>query len=108
SDDADRGGLFLGRAPVASVATQPGSSPQAARRRARRPRRASRMSTLVVSERWLDEWLRENWDADPSMIEHTYGLGIISTRQYLDATRDQFQADLDRLIIDSVAETLTI
>lgn len=70
------------------------------------------MSTLaaapVVSDHWEDRWLRANWDATPETIEYAFGLGIITLRQYLDATEDAWRAELDRKIVAGVAETLTI
>lgn len=61
-----------------------------------------------VSEHWEDAWLRANWDATPETIEHAFGLGHISLRQYLEATHDAWLADLDARIIAGVADTLTI
>jgi hypothetical protein len=69
------------------------------------------MSTLavpIVSEHWHDDWLRQNWDATPETIEYAFGLGVISLRQYLDATEDAWRAELDRKIVEGVAATLTI
>jgi len=64
--------------------------------------------TAVVSDHWQDEWLRANWDATPETIEYAFGLGLISMRQYFAATREQFIAELDRKLIDWVADTLSI
>ena len=64
--------------------------------------------TRIVADHWQDEWLRANWDATPETVECAFGLGLITLRQYLDATDAAWRAELDRKIVDGVAETLTI
>jgi hypothetical protein len=45
----------------------------------------------VVSDHWQDEWLRLNWHTTPETIEYAFGLGIITLRQYLDATENMWR-----------------
>ena len=57
---------------------------------------------------WERDWLRDHAFDNPTITEHAYGAGVITTREYLDATREAFLAHLDEVILESVKATLTI
>lgn len=61
-----------------------------------------------VADHWQDDFIRLNWRKTPELTETAFGFGVIGVHDYLDATRERFRDGLDRLLVDSVAATLTV
>lgn len=53
------------------------------------------------------DWLRRHWDDNPLLTRSAYEAGLVPTRVYLDHTRRDWLADLDRLLASTVAATLS-